>query len=202
MINPYFDNRSVGNMITVDLDVFFDDFVREQEEIPEKERPGFTRDSVVLRMMRIEGIIQEEVVRAEYRRSSNGHVHFRAVLSRELSVLDAFIMRATFWDDQQRLALDMARYLFTGSLHEINRCFDEKATFEGVKVAGPWIPLHSGKSTWTLEVRDDFESFDFKTAHEKAKKSRESKPADQWDIKIEESKEGTKQTEISDLGFL
>jgi hypothetical protein len=203
-LKPLFNNQPVGNSITVDLDIFFDDFVRELEEIPEKDRPGFTRHAVITRIMMIENAIQQEIQRSLYRRSSNGHVHLRLYLCQEVSVLDAFLIRATLWDDRTRLALDEARYLLTGSLHEMNRCFDEKADGEGVKRAGPWISLHSGKDRLHEEARKDFESFDWKLAHEKAEHHNlVLGHGEQWNIgkKVDPDQTELPAEETSDLGF-
>jgi hypothetical protein len=51
------------------------------------------------------------------------------------------MIRAWMFDDQTRLALDMARYLKSNDLNEMNRCFDEKGDINGSKKAGPWIPI-------------------------------------------------------------
>ena len=193
-MKPLFNNQSVGNSVTVDLDILFDEFVRELEEIPEKDRPGFTREAVISRIMMIENAIQQETNHSLYRRSSNGHVHLRLFFDQEISVLDAFLIRATLWDDRTRLALDEARYLLTGSLHEMNRCFDEKADGEGIKIAGPWISIHVGKHKWTEEVRRDFEAFDWKLAHEKAERNKIAglSHGEQWKTGKEEDPEQMK----------
>jgi hypothetical protein len=62
-------------------------------------------------------------------------------------------------DDQTRLSLDLARYLLTDSLHEMNRCFDEKATLDGTKKAGPWIPLDTDRDQYTGSAREDWTEY-------------------------------------------
>ena len=135
-----FDNRSVGSQVTIDLDVFFINYIRSADQVPPDERIGInlftTRDRIKVLEKRVGMRIE-----AKYRRSSSGNVHVRLFLPCEVSVLDAFMIRAWMMDDQTRLALDMARYLKSNDLNEMNRCFDEKGDINGSKKAGPWIPI-------------------------------------------------------------
>jgi hypothetical protein len=137
---PHFDNRSVGSQVTIDLDVFFQYYIRSPQDVPENERIGLniiaTRERLNFLKMKF-GI----KIEAKYRRSSSGNVHVRLFFPYEVSVLDAFMIRAWMMDDQTRLTLDMARYLKSNDLNEMNRCFDEKGTINGAKKAGPWIPI-------------------------------------------------------------
>jgi hypothetical protein len=159
MISPLFPNQSVGKSVTVDIDVYFEYFIRRIEEIPLDEKPGILIGMIRDRFERLEKRLNTKLS-ADYRRSSNGHVHLRIYFNQEITVLDAFMIRAWMLDDRQRLALDEARYLITGSLHEMNRCFDEKATMDGtVKRAGPWIPLGHDKEQFTGDALADWQAY-------------------------------------------
>jgi len=136
-----FENGDIGNAVTVDLDTYFYYFVRPSEEVPTDERPGISLSLMQERINRMYEYTGYRPTVMEYRRSSNDHVHLRLVFENPVSVLDGFMIRAWMLDDQTRLSLDLARYLKTRSLHEMNRCFDEKATVDGIKRAGPWIPM-------------------------------------------------------------
>lgn len=138
---PLFENCSVGSQVTIDLDVFFASYTRPLEDVPKDERVGLNINATRERLRSLEGMLGIEIG-AKYRRSSSGNVHVRLFFPGEVSVLDAFMIRAWMFDDQTRLALDMARYLKTGDLNEMNRCFDEKGTVNGVKKAGEWIPIN------------------------------------------------------------
>lgn len=167
----FFENRMVGSTATIDIDVFMDYFIRPIEEVPEGERPGLTigviRDKIS--MMYEKTNLNPTCF---YRRSSGGHIHIRLIFDMNLSVLDAFMIRAFLYDDKDRLTLDMSRYLITGSLHEMNRTFDEKATIHGgIARSGPWIPLSCDRKDITGEALEDFKSFDFAEAHRKSLKA-------------------------------
>jgi hypothetical protein len=136
-----FKNQNIGKEVTVDIDTYFYYFTRPESEWPEGEKQGITQKTIRERLARLQPMINYEPVITRYRRSSNDHVHVKMTFLSELTVLDAFMIRAWMLDDQTRLSLDLARYLLTGSLHEMNRCFDEKATVDGTKKAGPWISL-------------------------------------------------------------
>ena len=166
-----FKNRNIGNEVTIDLDTYFYYFVRPQSEIPPGEKQGITLFSVRERLNRLYPVIrnQENVIKngpwgicAKYRRSSNDHAHVKLTFISDLTVLDAFMIRAFMLDDQTRLELDLARYLLTDDLHEMNRCFDEKATIDGIKKSGPWIPLDYDRDTFcdiVPEARDDWNEY-------------------------------------------
>lgn len=139
-----FNNADIGNEVIVDIDSFFFFFVRPVGEIPKDEKQGITLDLIKKRIERMDLNVKKKVISILYRRSSNDHIHIKLHFTEPVSVLDAFMIRAWFLDDQTRLSLDLARYFMTGSLHEMNRCFDEKGTVEGIKKAGPWIPIHIG----------------------------------------------------------
>lgn len=146
-----FNNRSVGNEVTIDLDEFYEIFLMDQEDVlfdvlkGHPVKPGAT---IHIMRDRLDRFMKKAMVsaRAVYRRSSNGHVHLRLIFAGEVSVLDAFMIRAWMFDDQTRLSKDLARYLMTGDLNEMNRTFDEKGKVENgeviVRQAGEWIPIN------------------------------------------------------------
>lgn len=136
---PLFDNCSVGSQVTVDLDVFFQYYLLDNW-ITTDGRSGMTIHITRRKLGSLSEILGIKIP-AKYRRSSNGNVHVRLFFHEEISVLDAFMIRAWMFDDQTRLSLDMARYLKTNDLNEMNRCFDEKGTVNGAKKAGEWIPI-------------------------------------------------------------
>jgi hypothetical protein len=137
---PLFENCSVGNQVTIDLDVFIGYFLWQQGEEPEEGKLGITIYVIRDRLVRLEKKLNITIP-AMYRRSSNGNVHVRLFFPEDVSVLDAFMARAWLFDDQTRLSKDLARYLITDDLNEMNRCFDEKGDINGSKKAGPWIPI-------------------------------------------------------------
>jgi hypothetical protein len=154
-----FQNQSIGPEVTVDLDTFFYYFIRPETEWPEGEKQGITLHSIRDRIGRMLPRLNHEPVLVHYRRSSNDHVHVRLRFLQDLSVLDGFMIRAWLFDDQTRLSLDLARYFITGSLHEMNRCFDEKATVNGVKTAGPWISIRTNRDDYALEIKEDYKKY-------------------------------------------
>ena len=153
-----FKNQDIGKEVTIDLDTYFYYFVRPSEEASKEEKQGITLKTVRERLRRLYPCIGSEPIVAYYRRSSNDHVHVKMRFLRDLSVLDGFMVRAWMLDDQTRLSLDLARYTISGSLHEMNRCFDEKATLDGTKKAGPWIPLGYDRDLFLTinEMREDW----------------------------------------------
>ena len=159
--NRHFDTQAV----TIDLDVFFYYFVRPLSECPDEERPGITIGTVRDRLSRLTDKIGSDLSSSEYRRSSRGNVHVRLRFAYPISVLDGFMIRAWMMDDQTRLSLDLARYLMTDDLHEMNRCFDEKAESDGVKRAGPWIPLDMNRDEFDGEILMDWNKYISGTSH-------------------------------------
>jgi hypothetical protein len=127
-----FRNQSVGNQICIDWDLYFSDFLK--IAIPS------TRTLI----QEVEKHTGLKAI-AWYQESAKGNVHIGLRFNREISVLDAFMVRAFMADDSKRLRLDMARYMRTGSLYEMNRCFQHKIEVkEGQATlmdAGPWIWL-------------------------------------------------------------
>lgn len=180
-----FKNRNIGKQVTIDLDTYFYFFVRPLEEVPEGEKQGITLNSVRERLKRLYSRIPPGYgmnIDVHYRRSSKDHVHVRIRFMQDLEVLDGFMIRAWMLDDQTRLELDMARYLLTDDLNEMNRCFDEKAEADGIKKAGPWIPLTCDRNHFPGDAFKDWsdylprwERFLQKQAQPKVKKSDEQK---------------------------
>ncbi len=154
-----FDNPPFGNYVTVDLDFWFEYFIRPKSEVPEGELHGFTRYTIQERITELENVIQESIY-AEYRRSSSGNVHLRLIFPHRISVMDGFLIRSILFDDLTRNSLDMARYALWHSLNEIHKCFDRKGmAADSTKVAGPWIPMTKGRDDLEGEAKDDWEKY-------------------------------------------
>jgi hypothetical protein len=125
-------NIYIGRCVCIDWDLYFNDFL--------KIATNHTRKLIET--------IEERSgrkVEAFYQESSGGNVHIALRFPQSLTVLDAFLIRGWMGDDETRLRLDLARYYKTGSLHEINRCFQSKIRVKGGQAsltnAGPWIRL-------------------------------------------------------------
>lgn len=131
-MDPVFLNQNVGNQICIDWDICFRDFLR--VAIP----------STLVLIDEVKKHIELEIT-AWYQESAKGNVHVGLRFNKDISVLDAFMIRAFMADDSKRLRLDMARYMKTGSLHEMNRCFQNKIEIRQGQAtlldAGPWIRL-------------------------------------------------------------
>jgi len=155
-----FDNPHFTKEITVDLDGFFFFFVRPKNEQPKDEKQGITLDYINHLLNRMNDILPLTLSPiVYYRRSSNDHVHVKLTFPEKVTVLDGFMVRAFLKDDQTRLSLDLARYLKTSDLHEMNRCFDEKATLTEVKRAGPWIPIYLPRTGYYGEFLKDYNEY-------------------------------------------
>lgn len=153
--NPHFSNE-----ITVDIDSYFFYFVRPKSEQPSDEKQGITLDFIKQRLKIMNEILSENAPRyVFYRRSSNDHAHVKLVFYDDVTVLDGFMIRAFLMDDQTRLSLDLARYLKTADLHEMNRCFDEKATVSGVKKSGPWIHISVDRENYAGAILEDYTAY-------------------------------------------
>ncbi len=136
-------NQNAGRQVTIDLDIFFEDYLKNPEDFPPdaKDRPNVTIYHTRYALSELRKYFEMQDIKAEYRRSSSGNVHVRLTFPQDILVLDSFLARAWLADDLKRMRLDMMRYLSTGSLHEINRCFSEKCVGGVSHSAGPWIPL-------------------------------------------------------------
>lgn len=158
-LNPLFQNPSVGKMVTIDLDVWMEYFLRDQTEIPPDEKPGITIGYIREQIIKIEGVLDQSIT-AQYRRSSKGHIHLRLLFNHEITVFDAFLLRSCLFDDLTRHSLDERRYALWGSLHEMNKCFDHKGEAGGKTFSsGPWISLHIGRDGLTGDAKADFERY-------------------------------------------
>jgi hypothetical protein len=124
------NNLYIGKCLCIDWDLYFDDFLK-----------------IALNHTRVLIQTVEEKTRrkteAFYQESASGNVHIALKFEHPVTVLDAFMIRAWLGDDETRLRLDLARYFKTGSLHEMNRCFQDKIKIKNgqatLKSAGPWI---------------------------------------------------------------
>jgi len=129
-----FDNQSIGKCICVDWDLYYSDFLKE----------GIPAAISLMRYLK-DVILSGEEVRVYHQQSPGGNTHLAIKFDRPLSVLDGFMIRAWMGDDSQRLRLDMARYAKTGSLYEMNRCFQNKIKVTGGQGtlfnAGEWVGL-------------------------------------------------------------
>ena len=158
MLIPLFKNPSVGNTVTVDIDVPFENFLRTREEKTEGEKLGVTIGLIRDQIIKIEARIDQPII-SQYRRSSKGHVHVRCIFENEITVLDALLIRAYLFDDEVRCSLDKRRYTEWGNLHQMNRCFDEKVVSGQVYSAGPWISLDIGRDELTGNAKHDYDQY-------------------------------------------
>jgi len=158
-LKPLFPNSSVGNTVTVDLDVWMEYFLRDQNEIPPDEKSGITIGYIQEQIVKLECKLEMPII-AHYRRSSKGHIHLRLLFTDEITVFDAFLLRSCLFDDLTRHSLDERRYALWGSLHEMNKCFDHKGEPGGkVYSSGPWISLNIGRDNLTGEALIDFQNY-------------------------------------------
>jgi hypothetical protein len=155
---PLFKNQSVGNAVTVDIDVPLENFLRPKEECREGEKPGITIGLIREQVIKIEARIDQPVV-AQYRRSSKGHVHVRIIFENEITVLDALLLRAYLFDDTVRHSLDKRRYVEWENLYHMNRCFDDKIESGQIYSAGPWISLDDGRDQLTGNAKHDYDQY-------------------------------------------
>jgi hypothetical protein len=126
------ENKFIGRCVCVDWDLYFNDFLNTAMD--------YTR----ILVKKVEERTGREI-ESFYQESANGNVHVALRFNQSVTVLDAFLIRAWMGDDETRLRLDLARYFKTGSLHEMNRCFQSKIKLKGgqasLSSAGPWIRL-------------------------------------------------------------
>ena len=158
-LNPYIVKDKKLWAVTVDLDVWFEYFLRTKEETPTDQARGLTRDYIVDQLTLVEAALEKSVTGAYYRRSSKGHVHLLLTFSEEVTVFDGFILRACLYDDTMRLSLDMHRYGLHDSLEKLNKCFDEKSDNGKFYVSGPWIPLNKGRDDFRGQALVDWNEY-------------------------------------------
>ena len=133
----YFDNQYIGKCVCIDWDLFYEDFFGR----------GAYRYAIALirNLLGFMGLEPQDID-VFYQRSPNGNVHLAIRFPQSLSVLDGFMIRAWMSDDAHRLKMDLGRYARTGSLYEMNRCFQAKIHVkDGIGTqsnAGEWIRLN------------------------------------------------------------
>lgn len=133
--NYFFGDVQIGNVITLDIDIFVDDWI-----LLERER-------FLNRVMDIEKRFKTKV-RAWYRTSSHNNVHIKIEFNQPLSMLECLLFRAWFDDDQTLLFIDMKRYFKTmDQENRFMRRFDCKGKINDqgeyeIAHAGPWITLY------------------------------------------------------------
>jgi len=150
-----FQNKIIGRFCTVDVDTWFEYFLRDQKDTPKDEKPGITLGLIREQIVKLEAKL-ECPVNVVYRRSSKGHVHLRVTFPHDITILDAFLLRSCLFDDLVRQNLDERRYALWGSLDEMNKCFDSKADTEGIHKSGPWIPINKGRDDLAGDAKADW----------------------------------------------
>jgi hypothetical protein len=134
-----FHNAEIGKFVTIDIDIFVDDWIA---------LGGYK--AAVRRLQDLEKIIPR--VKAFYRESSSKNVHILIESEKPLTLIDSLLIRAYFGDDQVRLRADMMRYFKSGKVDElgqyasgdllqVGRCFDQKWKDGKFGQAGHWIPI-------------------------------------------------------------
>jgi len=133
--NYFFGDVEIGDTITLDIDIFVEDWL-----LLEKEK-------FIKRVGEIEVLFNVEIC-AAYRESSNRNIHIKIRFSKSLSMLECLLFRAWFDDDQALLYIDMKRYFATMDKdNRFMRRFDckgkinDQGEFE-ITHAGPWIRIY------------------------------------------------------------
>jgi len=133
--NNFFEDVLIGNTITLDIDIFVDDWL-----LLEKER-------FLKRIEDLEDRFKTKV-QAWYRNSSNNNVHVKIEFDKPLSMLECLLFRAWFDDDQTLLFIDMKRYFKTmDKVNRFMRRFDCKGKINDageyeITHAGSWIRVY------------------------------------------------------------
>jgi hypothetical protein len=131
---PLFENIVIGNEITLDIDLFVDDWINLEEE------------NFLNKLGEFENRFDVRTT-AYYRESSHKNVHIRIVFKRDLYMLDVILLRAWFDDDRTLLIIDMKRYFKSmDAVNRFMRRFDCKGKINDageyeINHAGPWIVL-------------------------------------------------------------
>lgn len=127
-----FPNPHIGKCVCIDWDLYCRDFV----------------DIAIPYAISLIQFVSDRTgleIKAYYQESASGNVHVALKFNQNITALDAFLIRAWMGDDETRLRLDLARYMKSGSLHEMNRCFQDKIRIKdgqaNLTSAGPWIRL-------------------------------------------------------------
>ena len=133
--NHFFGDVQVGDTITLDIDIYVDDWLL------------LAREGFLKRIYEIEDRFKV-VARAWYRNSSHNNVHIKIQFDKPLSMLECLLFRAWFDDDQTLLFIDMKRYFKTMDKdNRFMRRFDCKGKINDqgeyeITHAGPWIDLY------------------------------------------------------------
>jgi hypothetical protein len=130
--NYFFGDVEIGDTITLDIDIFVEDWL-----LLEKEK-------FLKRVQDIEAQFDCLMIQAHYRESSNRNIHIKIEFNKPLSMLECLLFRAWFDDDQALLYIDMKRYFATMDKdNRFMRRFDckgkinDQGEFE-IAHAGPW----------------------------------------------------------------
>jgi hypothetical protein len=131
---PLFENIVIGKEITLDIDLFVEDWINLEEENFLNKLGDFEN--------RFE--IRTTVY---YRESSHKNVHIKIEFPNDLSMLDVLLLRAWFDDDRTLLIIDMKRYFKSmDAVNRFMRRFDCKGKINDsgeyeINHAGPWMVL-------------------------------------------------------------
>lgn len=131
---PLFENVIIGQEITLDIDIFVDDWIELQQE------------SFLNKLKGVEDRLDVHT-RILFRESSHKNVHIKIEFNRDLTMLDVLLLRAWFDDDQTLLFIDMKRYFKTmDGVNRFMRRFDCKGQIKDngeyeINHAGPWVLL-------------------------------------------------------------
>ena len=129
----------------MDYDVFIDwDMqIKNEKQLKDKIRRSLDRMNgikFITQNLKVKGIW--------YRLSSNDHIHLK--LNTEIddiiyNEIDTFMilmlsLRAVFYDDAYRIAIDLIRFAEFQDIKKVNRLFDAKIT-DSFNIAGRWVRL-------------------------------------------------------------
>ncbi len=83
---------------------------------------------------------KDDIEKILVRKSSNGNIHFKIILKKDIDIFEHFQIRAFLRDDPFRLSLDLVRYYLK---EPTNRLWDAKFTLfdKEIKKAGDWIDI-------------------------------------------------------------
>lgn len=132
--NHFFEDVSIGREITLDIDLFVDDWLL------------LARAPFLRKIEDMEYRFNIKIM-GWYRRSSHNNVHIRLLFPDTVSMLEVLIIRAWLDDDQTLLFLDMKRYFQTMDKdNRFMRRFDCKGKINDagefeITHAGEWLPL-------------------------------------------------------------
>jgi hypothetical protein len=128
---PLFENIVIGKEITLDIDLFVDDWI------------NLEKDNFINKLKDFEQRFETNTV-SHYRESSHKNVHIKIEFNRDLCMLDVILLRAWFDDDRTLLIIDMKRYFKSmDAVNRFMRRFDCKGKINDsgeyeINHAGPW----------------------------------------------------------------